>query len=210
VTTIYGNARLLLDRQDTMAAEVRPMLSDILQEAERLLQIVENLLLLTRARGGAPEDRQPMQLAHLLRRACRSFGTRRGRPIIFEGPADPRLLIDADEAHLELLLENLLDNADKYSLPDGPIEVRLRAGRSEALVTILDRGIGLGEASAEDLFAPFHRGLAARRGTGGMGLGLTVAERIVGAAGGRLWIAAREGGGTEAGFALPLLADPGP
>ena len=53
-TTIYGNARLLLDRQRGVGPELRPMLVDIVQNAERLLAIVENLLLLARSESGTP------------------------------------------------------------------------------------------------------------------------------------------------------------
>jgi signal transduction histidine kinase len=210
VTTIYGNARLLLDRQGGVSGELRPMLDDIVQDAERLLAIVENLLLLTRVRGGAPEDREPLPLAHLLRRSCRSFGHRRGRSVAFQGSGDARLVVEADRDHLELVIENLLGNADKFSLPDRPIEVRLERLNGDAIVRVLDRGVGVGDGSTDDLFAPFFRGPAARRVTGGMGLGLTVARRIVEAHGGRVWAMPREGGGTEVGFALPLLPDPEP
>jgi signal transduction histidine kinase len=209
VTTIYGNARLMLDHQDACGVEVRQMLTDIVQDAERLLAIVENLLLLTRSGSGAPDDPEPLQLAHVLRAACRSFESRRGRRVQFDGPVDPRLLVEADRSHLELLLENLLSNADKFSLPDRPIEVQLRSKDGEAVVTVLDRGVGLGGQTAADLFAPFYRGPVARRVTGGMGLGLTVMQRVVDALGGRVWARPRQGGGAEIGFSLPLLPDPG-
>jgi signal transduction histidine kinase len=209
VTTIYGNARVMLDHRDACSPEVRQMLTDIAQDAERLLAIVENLLLLTRTRSGTPDDPEPLQLAHVVRAACRSFESRRGRRVHFDGPVDPRLLVEADRSHLELLLENLLSNADKFSLPDRPIEVTLRSTDGEAVVTVLDRGVGLGEQTQADLFAPFYRGPTARRVTGGMGLGLTVTRRVIDALGGSVWARPRPGGGAEIGFSLPLLPDPG-
>ena len=209
VTTIYGNARLMLDHRDSCSTEVRQMLTDIVQDAERLLATVENLLLLTRAGSGTPDDPEPLQLAHLLRAACRAFESRRGRRVRFDGPVDPGLLVEADRSHLELLIENLLSNADKFSLPDRPIDVQLRSKDGEAVISVLDRGVGLGEQTQEDLFAPFYRGPVARRVTGGMGLGLTVTRAVVDALGGQVWARARPGGGAEVGFSLPLLPDPG-
>jgi signal transduction histidine kinase len=210
VTTIYGNARLLLEREDGLDRAVRPMVMDIVQDAERLLYTVENLLLLTRDRGEAPDDREPLQLVHVLRGACRSFERRHRRRVTIQADAGPRVVVEVDRAHLGLLMENLLGNADKFSLPDRPIEVVVEAADGEAHVTILDRGVGLGAVSAEELFAPFYRGSVARRVSGGMGLGLAVAKRIVESEGGRLWARSRPDGGAAFGFSLPLLPDPGP
>jgi signal transduction histidine kinase len=210
VTILYGNARLLLDRQDGVSQAVRPMLMDIAQEAERLLCSVENLLLLTRVRSDVSEDREPLPLAHVVRGACRSFSRRHGRRVAFRAAAGPRVLVEADRAHLGLLMENLLGNADKFSLPDQPIQVTLELAADEAHVNVLDRGVGLRAVTTEELFAPFHRGSVARRVTGGMGLGLAVAKRIVEAEGGRIWARSRPGGGAAVGFSLPLLPDPGP
>jgi signal transduction histidine kinase len=184
------------------------MLIDIVQDAERLLAIVENLLLLTRSGPGvSDDDREPTQLAHLLRRICRSFSVRHCRQVTLRASARGDV-VDADRGQLELLMENLLGNADKFSLPDRPIEVILDVSGNEALVRVLDRGIGIGEARPEELFAPFRRGAVARRVTGGMGLGLAAARQIVDGHGGRMWAERRDGGGTEVGFTLPLLAVP--
>jgi signal transduction histidine kinase len=207
VTTIYGNARLLLTRQDAVDGALRPMLLDIVEDADRLLVIVENLLLLTRTSANGLGDREPLQLAHLVKRNCRSFAIRRGRSIDCSVAAEPQVLVEADAGEVELLLENLLGNADKFSLPDQPIVVSVGAESGEARVVIQDRGIGLGDVAPEELFAPFYRGRVARRVTSGMGLGLAVAKRIAEAQGGRVWAASREGGGAVAGFSLPLLPD---
>jgi signal transduction histidine kinase len=207
VTTIYGNARLLLTRQDAVAGTLRPMLLDIVEDAERLLGIVENLLLLTRASADGLGDREPLQLAHLVERTCVSFASRRGRNIDCRVTVGAPLLVEADADEVELLLENLLGNADKFSLPGRPIEVSVSANGGEARVMVQDRGIGLDDVPSEELFVPFHRGRVARRVTSGMGLGLAVAKRIVEAQGGRVWAASRQGGGAVAGFSLPLLPD---
>ena len=134
---------------------------------------------------------------------------RRARRVEFRAPTDPGLLVEGDRTRLELLMDNLLGNADKFSLPDLPIEVTLLAKGGEAIVIVLDRGTGLGDGSPDELFARFHRGAVARRVTGGMGLGLSAARRIVEAHGGHAWARPRDGGGSEVGFALPLMPDPG-
>jgi signal transduction histidine kinase len=68
---------------------------------------------------------------------------------------------------------------------------------------VLDRGIGIGDAEEARLFTAFYRTEAARKRANGLGIGLAVCQRVVDSLGGRIWARPREGGGTEAGFALP-------
>ncbi len=119
------------------------------------------------------------------------------------------VVVEADRTYLDLLVGNLLSNADKYSPRTQPIEVVLSADAGEARVSVLDRGIGLGSDDPATIFAPFYRSAAAKRHASGMGIGLAVCKRIAEAQGGRMWACPREGGGAEVGFALPLMADPG-
>jgi len=205
VTTIFGNARLLRDKGDRLAAEDREsMIADVAEEAERLLGVIENLLLLTRLEAGIHPDPEPQVLAHVARTVVASFGRRhRGRTI--ELKSEPRhLIVEADRPYLDLIFENLLGNAAKYSHPESPIEVVVQATDSEGQVMVLDRGIGLDDAEIERLFDAFYRADTARGTSSGLGIGLAACRRVVESLGGRIWAAPREGGGSEFGFALPL------
>ena len=82
--------------------------------------------------------------------------------------------------------------------------VEVSSDDQEACVAVLDRGIGIGDADPDQLFTAFYRTEAAKMRTAGLGIGLAVCQRIVDSLGGRIWARPREGGGTEAGFALPL------
>ena len=105
------------------------------------------------------------------------------------------------------MVENLVGNAAKYS-PDGsPIDVLVEEANDEVRVLVLDRGIGLDGQVAADLFEPFYRGEKARSTAGGVGIGLAVCRRIVNLLGGRIWARARDEGGAEFGFALPIAQD---
>lgn len=204
VTTIFGNARLLRERGERLdPAQTRSMVADIAADADRLLGIVENLLLLTRLESGAQVEREPQVLDHVVRTSVASFCRRHpGRSVSLTG--EPRhLIVEADRTHLELLLENLLVNADKYSPLDSAIEVVIRLAGSEAQVVVLDRGIGLGDAEPARLFAAFYRTEEARKRADGIGVGLAVCRRLLDVHGGRIWARPREGGGSEFGFALP-------
>jgi len=209
VTTIYGNAQLLLQRSRELPDEQRDMLADVAEDSDRLLGVIENLLLLTRAEAGTPPELEPQLLDHVLRRACEAFQKRRGRAVSFTRMPGSHVVVEADRTYLELVVGNLLSNADKYSPRSQPIDVVLSADRAEARVSVLDRGIGIGESEAERIFTPFYRSASAKRQASGMGIGLAVCKRILEAQAGRVWARPRPDGGAEVGVALPLMDDPG-
>lgn len=205
VTTIYGNAQLLRDRTDRISEPSRTeMVADIAEDSERLLSIIENLLLLSRMQSGTASELEPQVLTHVIRHEIAEFLRRHPeREVSYSEVPGHHVIVEADRTHLVLLLQNLMTNAHKYGA-DAPIEVTLETGGGEALVRVLDRGLGLGDVDLDRLFAPFYRGSEAQRTAGGLGLGLPVCDRIVTALGGRMWAAPRDGDGAEFGFALPL------
>jgi signal transduction histidine kinase len=209
VTTIYGNARLLQSRGDELHDDVRAsMIADIATDADRLQAIIENLLHLTRLESGTTLDPEPQVLGRILGRVLESFRARHPGRTIRLVDAAPGAIVEADATYLELVLENMLGNADKYSPAGSPIEVRttLAAGH-EVRVVIRDRGIGLDPDECARLFEPFYRSRAAKSEATGLGIGLALCRRIVEALGGRIWARPRSGGGAEIGFALPIAID---
>ena len=206
VTTIYGNAQLLRDRLDRLPEETRDaMVTDIADDSERLLEIIENLLLLSRMQAGTSSELEPQVLTHVIRHEIAVMSRRHPeREIRFLEVPGHHVVVEADRTHLVLLLQNLLTNAHKYGSADGAIEVSLETVDDEARVRVLDRGFGLGDADPARLFSPFYRSSEAQRTASGLGLGLPVCDRIVTALGGRMWANSRDGGGAEFGFALPL------
>ncbi len=210
VTTIYGNAQLLRDRIDRLPESNRAeMVTDIAEDSERLLEIIENLLLLSRMQSGTTSELEPQVLTHVIRQEIAAFLRRHpDRDIHFSVVPGLHVIVEADRTHLVLLLQNLLTNAHKYGGLDGSIEVAIVTADGEAQVRILDRGLGFDDADADRLFSPFFRSAEAQRTASGLGLGLPVCDRIVRALGGRMWATARDGGGAEFGFALPLATTP--
>jgi PAS domain S-box-containing protein len=206
VTTIYGNAQLLRGRLDRLPPGTRDdMVTDIAEDSERLLEIIENLLLLSRMQAGTSGELEPQVLTHVIRHEIGVFSRRHPQREIrlVEVPAH-HLIVEADRTHLVLLMQNLLTNAHKYGGPLEAIEVVLETADDEARVRVLDRGLGLDDADPGRLFSPFYRSTEAQRTASGLGLGLPVCDRIVTALGGRMWATPRDGGGAEFGFALPL------
>lgn len=205
VTTIFGNARLLRDRGPRLSEVDREsMIGDIAGEAERLLGVVENLLLLTRLESGLHPDPEPQVLAHVTKLVVDSFKRRHPSRTIALTSEPRHLIVEADRPYLELIMENLLSNAVKYSPAAAAIEVVVRATDTEAHVLVLDRGIGLEGTDPGKLFTAFYRADVARRQSPGLGIGLAACRRVIESLGGRIWAEPRDGGGTEFGFALSL------
>jgi PAS domain S-box-containing protein len=209
VTTIFGNADLLRSHAERLDPTDRAaMVDDIAEESERLFRIIENLLLLSRLQAGARPELEPQLLTHIVRKSIRTFVDRNpGREVRFAFAPPQYLIVEADRTYLELLLENLLGNAHKYSDPATAIEVTMDLVDGESVVQVLDRGIGIDPEQAAQVFLPFFRAEAAQRRAGGVGLGLAVCQRIVEALEGRIWARPRDGGGSEFGFALPPAAE---
>ena len=204
VTTIFGNAHLLRSRAGLLATEeTESMLVDIADESNRLLGIIENLLLLTRLGSGTNPDMEPQLIARVTRNAVEAFQQHHPHRTISLTVEQGKMVVEADRGHLEMLLDNLLTNAAKYSPAASEIEVVVAADEHEARVTVLDRGIGIDDAESARLFTAFYRTDAAKKHANGLGIGLAVCQRVVDSLGGRIWAKPREGGGTEAGFALP-------
>ena len=114
VTTIFGNARLL-QSADGLPEPHAGMVADIATDAERLLGLVENLLLMTRAASEQRVDLEPQVLGHAIRRIVDIFRRHHPERAIDLDIQTDELIVDADQGYLELLVGNLLGNADKYS-----------------------------------------------------------------------------------------------
>lgn len=209
VTTIYGNAQLLRDRGAAYPAEQRDaMIDDVAEDSERLLGIIENLLLLSRLQSGLKVEAEPQVLHHVVGQEIEAFRRRHpGVDIRLAATPARHLVVDADRTLLVVLLQNLLSNAVKYSPADSAIEVRIDDVDGEAQLRVLDHGFGFGDIDPASLFTPFFRTPEAQSTASGIGLGLAVCERIVSALGGRIWATNRDGGGSEFGIALPQATD---
>jgi signal transduction histidine kinase len=119
--------------------------------------------------------------------------------------------VSVDRVMFKHALSNVLDNAHKYSPVERPIDVALRLDDSAdgptAVVDVCDHGQGIDPADVPHVFTAFFRADRSRaRGTGGVGLGLTLARRIVEAHAGTIELNSRPGEGTTVSIKLPVLA----
>jgi signal transduction histidine kinase len=149
-----------------------------------------------------PEDIAPSALGQ---RAAERFQGRHPRRTL-EVTVDAGLpSVRADPVLFRRVLDNLLENAEKYSPdPDRPLALRVSGGEKGVLFEVADRGLGIPAEDLPRIFAPFFRGERSRsRGTGGVGLGLTLAKRIVDAHGGTIDVTSEVGRGTTVRVSLP-------
>jgi signal transduction histidine kinase len=216
LTTIYGNARILNRASLVLSEEDRKQaMEDIETEAERLQQIIENLLVLARFDRDGPLEGKGFDLQERVEEIVGDFCRRRpARPVslVFAEAGDskralraPAMRIAANDVYLEIVLKNLLSNADKYSPQGAPIEVAVEAIQEKVWIAVRDRGRGLPSEDMERIFEPFDRGSYEGRAEG-LGIGLAVCKRIVGALGGAMKAAPRADGqgGSEFSFGLPM------
>jgi CheY-like chemotaxis protein len=115
-----------------------------------------------------------------------------------------------DPHRLHQVVFNLLDNAVKFTAPDGVIDVRVERGRTHGAVRVRDSGVGIPASALETIFEPFvQERPAARSGGAGLGLGLTVVRDLVHQHGGTVEArSAGAGQGSEFVISLPLGPDP--
>ena len=177
-------------------------------DAERLLSIIENLLLLTRLESGTRSDLEPEVLGRIATKIVDAHrGRHPDRKITLIDDSTRPLIVEADEGYLEVLVGNLINNAMKYSPAESEIDVAIDERDGVAEVAVRDRGIGLSPEDLEAVLNAFYRSPAARGIGNGVGIGLTVCRRLVEALGGKIWAQSREGGGSEFVFSLPLHPD---
>jgi len=205
IATVLGNGQLLLRRSNMLKAEDKQQaLADIVSETERLQQIIENLLILSRMDAGREMKFEPLLLPKLVQETVVNFQRATLGRAVTVAIAEPVPIALGEPTLVTHVLQNLLSNAVKYSPPGSPIRVLVGANeRNEPQVQVIDDGMGFGEEDEAQLFTPFYRSKAATMKAGGMGLGLAVCRRILDVQGGTIEAHSRPEGGAEFTFSLP-------
>jgi two-component system, OmpR family, sensor histidine kinase SenX3 len=178
------------------------------QEASRLTDLVQDLIMLSRIQAAEPvPDPRTVQLDAVVAEAmdrCRMKASARG--IALEVAGKRGICILGDEDLLVTALRNLLENAIAYSPDKTRVQVMTRAADSwMAEVSVTDQGIGIPERDRERIFERFYRVDPARsRATGGTGLGLAIVKHVTAAHGGNVTVWSKEGKGSTFTLRLPL------
>jgi len=211
LATIMGAASSLEAQGARMDAAQRERLArTIVEEATRLARMTDNTLQLARLDAPGVTLRCDWESAEeivgaVLARARRQDAARRVRARL--EPGLPLLWCDA--LLITQLLDNLVDNALKYSATEAPVEILVRREGEQAVLAVRDRGPGVEPAWRERIFEVFQRGegVAPKRGAG---VGLAVCRAIARAHGGELRLRPRSRGGASFECVLPLREPPAP
>jgi two-component system sensor histidine kinase CpxA len=198
--------------------EIEASLNRIEVEADRLNQLIQRLLTISRLESGADGIRKTdVSLRELVEQVAGDAEFESAtRHCVVKADGDDEFLMEADPELLRSAVENVVRNATRYTAEDTTVEVRLErqtgAKGEEMVVVVSDSGPGVPDAALTKIFEPFYRLDDARnRQTGGAGLGLSIADRAIRLHGGQLRASNRKEGGLEveiripagSGFALP-------
>jgi len=192
------------------AEEYRAILSRLHAETMRMTSLVENLLSLARADGGAESlALVPTHAAELFSQIQEIWGPAMNRAMLdFRVEAPPEhLLVLCDKQSLSRLLSILLENASKYTPPGGAVEVRAAESGERVSLSVSDTGIGIAPEHQARIFDRFYRAAPAAESTpAGSGLGLALAKWIADRHGTELCVESEPGRGTRFSFALQKTA----
>lgn len=195
LTVILTNAELM--REPGYDAEKRQrFLESILTMSRQMRRLIEQMLELARADNAEPGQAfAPVEFSSLVSQTVLPF-----EPLYFERgltlamDVEREIRVTGDQAQLRQLLEILLDNAQKYSKPNGTTWVGLRRrGKGRCVLSVADEGSPIPQEELGQIFKRFYRADPARSRTGSFGLGLSIAESIVQRHRGSIWAQSRDG-----------------
>ncbi|TRO10157.1 PAS domain S-box protein [Ectopseudomonas mendocina] len=174
------------------------------EEMHRLVQLIDDLLNFSRYQNGMQTlQRRPCDLAEMIRQTPQRFVEKtaeREVALVCEVHEPlPRLSLDA--AQLERLIDNLIDNALRYSNPGDEVRLQVRRQGEQVIVSVQDGGEGIPFEQQARIFEPF---VQVGRRKGGVGLGLALAREIVQLHGGQIGVHSRPGEGANFYFSLPI------
>lgn len=180
------------------------LLKTVNEEMQRLMQLINDLLNFSRYQNGLQKlTLAPCDVSELLTDARERFAeaAREQDVMVLLEMQEPLPRLQADKAHLERVLDNLLDNALRHTPQSGLIRLQARRHGERLIISVEDNGEGIAYEQQARIFEPF---VQVGRKKGGAGLGLALCKEIVQLHGGRMGVYSRPGQGTQFYMALPL------
>ncbi len=194
-----------LAQDRSLLGETRETLGSVLEEVNRLAEIVEGLLALSRLDAGESAEQVRFDLGELVASTAEQMSLLAlDKEVTVSCACDQAVLVEGDRARLKQVVVNLLDNAIKYTPPGGQVALAVRAEGDNAVLEVRDTGVGIRAEALPHVFKRFYRVDDSRsREQGGAGLGLSIVKSICAAHG-----AAVEADSTPRGGSLFRLRQP--
>jgi len=183
---------------------VQDSLAVIEDEADRLSELINNLLDATRLEAGEfAINASDISIPILVNRVIERFKTQTTKHSFEMDFPDDCPIVLADEARITQVLDNLISNAIKYSPEGGKIRISGDVGVENVIISIQDEGPGIPMGDVPHIFDRFYRSEDAQKNTAGAGLGLYLARAIIEAHGGSIWADPRSKNGARILFSIP-------
>jgi signal transduction histidine kinase len=204
--TPLARIRVALELAAEDPAAAKDVIADVGIDLDEIDQLIEDILVTARLDSErAPLTRSETTVGEVAASAAERFTARHPGRALEQNVADEGRALDCDPKLLRRALDNLLDNAAKYSGNDKPVALRVQPNGKAVAFEVIDRGVGMTAEELERAGTPFWRADGSRtRKTGGVGLGLALARRIARAHGGDVTLASKPGEGTTARLEVPL------
>lgn len=208
LTGIVGSASTLLENDAAIEIDLKKkMLSDIQQDAEWLIHMVENLLSVTRISGGTTTlKKQDEIVEEVVSEAVLRIRNRFPKTVVNVSVPDELLIVPMDATLIEQVLMNLMENAIRHSGSTLPLSLRVSKKKSGAVFTVSDQGKGIDPSRIPDLFdgKPY---IGSSDSSRGIGIGLSICKSIILAHDGTIFANNNTDGGASFTFVLPMKGD---
>lgn len=199
MTSIKGFVKTLLDKPNVKPALRKHFLTIMDEEADRLIMLIEELLLIARIESGKVLlEHERVALGEVARRVSATLEhmahAKEIELVVDAGIPEP--IVRGDAKRLRTVLHNLVDNALKFTPHGGHVRVRAYAQQGEAVLEVADDGIGIPTEARDKIFDRFYRVHRENEVTSGTGLGLFIVHEMVKLHGGRLEVESEPGKGS--------------
>jgi len=209
LSAIKWTIKMFLDGDlGEITSEQRDFLGKTYRSNEKMINLINSLLDVTRIEEGrylykpVPTEIEP--ICQFVIKSYEEEVKRKNITVSFKKTEKrlPKIIMDVEK--IKLAIQNLLDNAIRYTPSGGNVTIALRHGKKEVEFSIKDSGVGVPKEQQMRIFTRFFRGAnVMRMDTEGSGLGLYIVKNIIEAHGGRVWFESEEGKGTTFYFTLP-------
>jgi PAS domain S-box-containing protein len=210
LSAIKWTLRMLLDGDlGKITSEQRSFIEKTYVSNERMINLINDLLNVTRIEEGRylykPVLSEIEKVIQFIIDSYKEQAERKNIKLVFKKPKEklPKVLLDTEK--MNLAVQNLVDNAVRYTPSKGSVTVSLNYDKKDITVSVKDTGIGIPEDQKERVFSRFFRGAnVIKMETEGSGLGLFISKNIIESHGGKIWFDSEEGKGATFYFSIPF------